>query len=139
MDDSDKQESVPAEEAEVAGRVILIETRQGHLRVQIPADCRITFGPLVPAAPGGKKGYGPSIHLEDFSNQGGTALRIYQGSNKDHLYAVFRNVVSFRDASIQVEELVVDHEENEKVENATDGLQVVGLVKKQKKWVRRMD
>lgn len=54
-------------------------------RIEIPADWRITFGPVIGVA--GKAAYGS-----------GNVLRVWEG--KDHQRGLWSNVMSFRDLSI---------------------------------------
>ena len=55
-------------------------------RIVIPADWRITYGPVIGAA--GKASYGVA----------GNVLRVWEG--RDHQRGLWSNVVSFRDLSI---------------------------------------
>ena len=67
-------------------RTLLVKTKHEELRVTIPADYKVTFGPVQPGRP-------------DYDN--GNCLRIYESETKQR--AVFVNVVSFRDLSIPVQ------------------------------------
>jgi len=70
-------------------RSILIELQDGGATIveDIPANAKITFGPLAP----GTRDYGPSRDC---------ALRIY--TSQSNQLAVFRHVASFRDLSLSV-------------------------------------
>jgi hypothetical protein len=75
-------------------------TRQ---RITVPADWKVTFGP---AAKGSRAGNGAETRL-----QMPLALRFYE--NKDKQRAIFTDVVSFRDASIKIEEEKIDTQEKD--------------------------
>lgn len=76
-------------------RILLLKTNEGELKVTIPNDAKITFGPSIPYA---KK--------NDFGRVADYSLRIYKGT-KENLIAVFAGVYSFRDITIPVQKLVV--------------------------------
>lgn len=77
-------------------RTYLVERKHEKLRVTVPADWKVTFGPVQP----GREGYG---------GDRGYALRFYETKEKQR--AVFTDVVSFRDLSLPVERLVISKEE----------------------------
>lgn len=78
-------------------RILSVNTADdGELRITIPDDAKITFGPAVPFS-GKGAGYTPNREY---------ALRIYRGS-KENLLAVFTGVKQFRETSIKVEKLVI--------------------------------
>jgi hypothetical protein len=79
----------------------------GKRRLTVPATWKLTFGPLIP---GNKDG----------SGRGTLALRFYEGS-KEHQRAVFTDVESFRDSSIEVEEQVTRVKRQGKTRNAPTG------------------
>ena len=65
-----------------------VKTRsEGKLRITVPEDWKVTFGPV---SPGGKYGGGGEL-----------ALRFYESDTKQR--AIFTDVVSFRDLSIPVQ------------------------------------
>ena len=68
-------------------RTLLVKTRGETLKIDVPAEWKITFGPLS------QRGY------ED-----GNALRLYEAETKQR--AVFTNVLWFRDLSIPVKRLI---------------------------------
>lgn len=77
----------------------LLEFTNGtQKKVTIPSDWKVTFGPLVPGgnAQGGLNG------------RGALSLRIYE--NSDRQRAVFTDVSSFRDISIELEERIAKHQ-----------------------------
>jgi hypothetical protein len=74
-------------------------------RVTVPAEWKVTFGPLAP----GSKGY-------ENNGEKGLCLRMYE--NQSQQRAVFTKVASFRDMSIHVEERVV-HRRNERAQRET--------------------
>lgn len=70
-----------------------IERTEGTYRITVPAAWRVTYGLLHP---GSKDRYG----------QEGYVLRIYETDTKQR--AVFTNVLSFRDLSIETERKVLN-------------------------------
>jgi hypothetical protein len=76
-------------------RTLILRLKNGDTRkLTIPIDWKLTFGSVVPHAPGG--------HAN--REAGGVALRLYEG-NKENLRAVFTDVISFRDEAIEIREL----------------------------------
>lgn len=69
------------------------------LRASIPADAKVTFGPLTPGRGG------PSFERLE-SKQDGMYLRVYKTQNQQMM--VVPGVSSFIDESVQLEELVYD-------------------------------
>jgi hypothetical protein len=67
-----------------------VKTRNERLRIRVPADWKVTFGPV---SPGSK-----------FGGSGELALRFYESDTKQR--AIFTDVISFRDLSIPVQRLV---------------------------------
>lgn len=129
-----ESEPDPEPEQPVSGRVLLVELFGGRkLRITIPEGSRVTFGPLVPASGGPKTSRGWAAPSE--SNSGGTALRIYRGANKEDQITVFRDVLSFRDESLKVEEEVIDSKAEDEVIIDTKGAEARSLRKKTKKWI----
>jgi hypothetical protein len=69
-----------------------IKTRsEGRVRVTVPEDWKVTFGPVAPGA--GK-----------YAGGGELALRFYESDTKQR--AIFTDVQSFRDLSIPVQRLI---------------------------------
>jgi hypothetical protein len=62
-------------------------TDRGPIRVTIPETWKVTFGAIVPSVKGGY-------------SSGGFGLRIWEATDKQR--AVFANVASFRDLSIEI-------------------------------------
>lgn len=81
----------------MAGRVLLVKTGEGELKVTIPEKAQLTFGPTVPYA---KNNNG-------YHDRQGYSLRVYEDKAKDSLIAVFSDVHWFRDMAIPVAKLVV--------------------------------
>lgn len=74
-------------------KTYILELKGGGLRrLTVPANWRVTFGPLI----GGQKG--------SYENHGVLALRFYESENQQR--AIFTDVRCFRDASIPIEEQV---------------------------------
>ena len=76
-----------------ATRTYLVEDSKGTFRIRVPADHKVTFGPLAPS----EKGYSSRL-----------TLRIYEAENKQR--AVFTDVKGFRDLSLEMERLVKTEE-----------------------------
>lgn len=96
----------------VAQRSYLIECKQGYYRLTIPAELRLTFGPLMPFE---TKQYNP---VHDGSRQH-TAIRVYRG--KDDCLAVIPGVIAFREvSSLKLEKLVTNGTAESWADN-TDG------------------
>lgn len=80
----------------------ILELSNGNLRrIKIPADWKVTYGPVAPPRKGNSRnGFAPSDH------SGWThALRVYEGAQQR---AIYTDVVSFRDESIPTEERVTE-------------------------------
>jgi len=73
-------------------RIYEITTDQGKMRVSIPEDWKITYGPVSPGAKGSYSG-------------GAMALRVYEAETKQR--ALFTGVYSFRDMSLPIMRAVV--------------------------------
>lgn len=72
-------------------RTLILTLRNGNIRkLTIPNNWKMTFGSVVPHSPGGHSN----------REAGGVALRLYEG-NKENLRAVYTDVVSFQDSSIE--------------------------------------
>ena len=83
-------------------------THGARKRVTVPADWRVTYGPLTPGVKGGSYGDGE-----------GAVLRMYE--SKDKQRAMFRKVTSFIDLSIKMQVEIVDTAEDTFVESDSDG------------------
>ncbi len=103
---------------------LIITTSRRVYRVEIPCEAKVTFGPVVPAS--GKRSYG--------EDGGGTALRIYNG--KENQMAVFRDVVSFFDTSLPIDELVVEIDGKTEFSKGKDHEWEKSESNRIEKWVR---
>jgi len=72
--------------------------REQRLRITVPSDFKVTYGPLTPGVKGGSYGDGE-----------GAVLRFYEDDKKQR--AMFRKVLSFRDLSLPLVAEVVEVEE----------------------------
>lgn len=72
-------------------------------RITVPADWKVTFGPAARGENAGNRS-GQNLKMP-------MALRFYQSENKQR--AIFTDVVSFRDASIKIEEEKTNIQEKE--------------------------
>jgi hypothetical protein len=93
------------EQPEKGTRTYEVRTTEGSYRIDIPADWKVTYGPV---SPGTKGSYGE-----------GNALRIYESDTKQR--AIFTGVQSFRDVSIPVQRLMVKRKGSEEFESDTSG------------------
>lgn len=76
--------------------------RERKLRITVPSDFKVTYGPLTPGVKGGAYGDGE-----------GAVLRFYEDDKKQR--AMFRKVLSFRDLSLPLVAEVVEVEEAEEL------------------------
>lgn len=77
-------------------RHVLVETKQGFFRLEVPEGAKVTFGPLVPSRnPQWEERHGGGANLY---------LRVYKTPTQQ--YAVIPGVISFRDESLGFEELI---------------------------------
>jgi len=77
-------------------KTFILTLKNGNVRkITIPATWKMTFGSLVP--------YSRDRNGHQDPNSGGAALRLYEG-NKENLRAVMTDVISIRDASIEMME-----------------------------------
>lgn len=84
-----KPAAKPTSTPSVANKTYLVRRHsEGLLKVTVPANWRVTFGPIV--AGNSRHGY----------NGGEACLRFYE--SKDQVRAIFTNVTEFRDLSIPV-------------------------------------
>lgn len=97
----------------------LLVMRDGTLKkVTVPASWKVTFGALYP----GKD-----------TNSGKTGLRFYSGQNKQH--AVFTEVESFRDMSINIEERVTTTRKETYVKQGDEAGEAVVVDHSAHEWV----
>ena len=104
-------------------RVLLCKDAEGEFKVVIPADSKVTFGPTIPYSP--KNGYPGSNHY---------SLRVYKGSNKENLIAVFAGVERFRDVSLDVQRLVIRESGKTVWKSDETGYKVEENVERQRSW-----
>lgn len=98
--------------------------RNGELRkVTFPASYKLTFGPTAPFS--GKN--------TDYNH--GLALRVYEGSSKENLRAVFTDVVAFRDDSIEVQERRTEIKHQTVGVQAPGGMQAATVEARITQWV----
>lgn len=95
-------------------------TRQ---KVTVPAEWKVTFGALWPSST---------------NNNGRSALRFWEG-NKENQRAVFTDVASFRDDSIQMEVEVVDAKEQALVAKTEFGDKTVIVRGETRQWMNPDD
>jgi hypothetical protein len=78
-------------------RTYEIETSSSAFRIEVPANARVTYGPIIGAGGGKGSGYG-----------NGNAFRVWLGSKDTGVQlALFNNVVSFRDLSLSIKRRAV--------------------------------
>lgn len=107
--------------AKTATREILVLLRGGRRRkvTGIPANAKITYGPVSPGR-------------QDFSGNGGNALRIYTTTNNQ--LAVFLNVEEFRDLSLNIFEEKVIAKGSEESERGPKGSRRKSEVEETVEW-----
>lgn len=76
-------------------RTVYILRKAGWSRLRIPADAKVTFGPLIP-------GQSPDRYAQGNEKQAGYYLRVYK--TKDQQLAVVPGVIEFRDSSVKLDE-----------------------------------
>lgn len=76
---------------------------RGDFVVNVPGDCRVTFGYFNPASAGGTRGGGYPSPAE--STMRTTCLRIYEGKGDKNQIAAFLGVDGFRDHRIRLTRL----------------------------------
>ena len=104
-------------------KIYILELKNGKLRrIHIPADWKVTFGPLIP---GGRDGHGT------------LALRFYEG--KEHQRAIFTDVKSFRDSSIQIEERQIKVESQRVRKDTEAGAKDFVVEARSSEWVNPDD
>lgn len=110
-----------AKPSEPAMKTYVLEKTNGQKsRVTVPAAWKLTFGPIwIPAK-------GNSHELK-------YALRFYEG-NKENQRAVFSDVKSFRDTSIQIEEQVTKTRAETYYKDTRNGRKAVQAEAKVTEW-----
>lgn len=101
---------------------------QKTFKIDLPQNCRITFGPWSPPGPEARQ-YGDKA-------MAGT-LRIYEGKTKasENCIAVFSNVSGYRDLSLNYAEEIAKEEGATIWKSDQDGYQREEKVSKRKEWV----
>jgi len=111
-------------------RTLLVEGKK-TLRVKIPDDARVTFGPFSPPTNGDKYNGGEKALV-------GT-LRVYDGKatkTKENILAVFTHVYGFRDLeSIEYEEQIATEEVRTVWKSDQNGYSSEVNGKTEKAWV----
>ena len=90
--------------AESETRTFEIVTSSRTLRIKVPENWKITYGLVHP---------GSKSHQKEY------VLRMYESDTKQR--AIFRNVVSFRDTSLEMQELVITSDETGETVKSSDG------------------
>lgn len=109
-----------------AGKKVLhLVLRDGKAkRITIPEEWKVTFGPLVPGAKDGTNG------------SSSTALRLWSGKKGAEIqHAVFTNVESFRDMSIEIMEEHEDVRQETYVKQGDEEGEAIRAEVRVKKWV----
>jgi hypothetical protein len=105
-------------------KTFILGLKGGHIRkITIPATWKLTFGSVVPFGPGPRHG-----------GEGGVALRLYEG-NKENLRAVMTDVVSVRDASIQMMEKRTSTQRKAAQKQTPHGMKDVVVEARVTEWV----
>jgi len=82
---------------QVEMKTYLITTRKEKLKITVPENYKVTFGPVA---------------VGNSARGGSLALRFYESDTKQR--AIFTDVLSFKDCSIPVERLVVKKDGEDK-------------------------
>jgi len=98
-----------------------------RVRVTVPEEWKVTFGP---AARGSNSTSGRTLKMP-------MALRFYEADNKQR--AIFTDVISFRDASILIEEEKTDIQEKDGFTECDGKRQRTTFQVKRKKWINPDD
>lgn len=104
-------------------RTLLVTDGDGDFKVEIPDEATVTFGPTIPYQP--KNGYAGSNHY---------SLRVYQGSDKGKLLAVFAGVQHFRDSSLPVLRKILKEEGKTLWKSDEEGYKVEHEVRRASNW-----
>ncbi len=102
-------------------KTYILELKGGNVRrVTVPASWKLTFGQLVPYTERG--------------NSHGVALRFYEGS-KENLRAVMTDVISIRDASIEIIEKRTTVQRKAAQKQSGQGMKDVVIEARMTEWV----
>lgn len=85
---------------------IITHEDKSKKRITVPADWKVTFGPAVKGGNAGQRNGTTGGYMKM-----PMALRFYESEKKQR--AIFTDVVSFRDASIKIEEEITKTQEKE--------------------------
>ncbi len=100
-------------------KTYILELKNGNLRrVTVPADWKVTFGPLIPA--------------DRHSGGGCLALRFYESKEKQR--AIFTDVKSFRASDIPIEERVTKTQTKHMQKQTPEGVKDVLVEARVTEW-----
>ncbi len=104
-------------------KTFILGLKGGHIRkITVPANWKLTFGSVVPFQGRGHGG------------EGGVALRLYEGT-KENLRAVMTDVVSVRDASIEMMERRTSTQRKAAQKQTPQGMKDVVVEARVTEWV----
>lgn len=121
-----KKKEIPVMES--TGTKVLLVTLNGdkEMKVEIPSNSKVTFGPAIPGPSRRMDGYGSAEY----------AVRVYDGATeKAGLLAVFTGVREFRIDTIKVSKLVIRETGKTLWSSDEDGLEVQHSVKRDRKML----
>lgn len=108
-------------------KTYILELTNGNTRkITIPSNWKMTFGSTVPHVPRSHGGYNGS--------EGGVALRLYEGT-KENLRAVMRDVMSIRDADIEIIEKRTSIKRQTVQKETPQGMKDVMVEARMTEWV----
>lgn len=96
----------------------LIEKNNETIKVKVPSSWKVTFGPFTP----GSKGY----------DSGKPCLRFYEANDKQR--AVFTDVRSFRDLSIELVKKVIDIKKEASAHITDKTVKQAERVEREERW-----
>lgn len=105
-------------------KTYIIQKSDETIRITVPAEWKVTFGPGVPR--NNKNGFNHNQEI-------GWALRFYESTDKQR--AIYTNVRGFFDASIKTERLVKAVKVETKSENNHKGSKANEVVEKAEEWI----
>lgn len=115
-----------AKKVELPKKTYILELTNGNTRrITIPANWKMTFGSTVPHVPRSGN-YGGA--------EGGVALRLYEGT-KENLRAVMRDVMSIRDADIEIMEKRTSVKRQAAQKQTPQGMKDVVVEARMTEWV----
>lgn len=104
-------------------KTFILGLKGGHIRkITIPSSWKMTFGSTVPYQGRGHQA------------EGGVALRLYEG-NKENLRAVMTDVVSVRDASIEMMERRTSTQRKSAQKQTPQGMKDVVVEARVTEWI----